>query len=62
MDDDSSYCCGGDVSKFPDTAIVSNNADHHYDNDVMFGKMMTTTVAAAYEYSHSSALLQPPVR
>jgi hypothetical protein len=26
----------------------------------MFGKMMTTMVAAAYEYSRSSVLLQPP--
>ena len=51
---------GGDVSEFSDAAIVSNDADHHYDNDIMFGKMMTTTVAAAYEYSRSSALLQPP--
>ena len=60
MDNDSSYCSSGYVSEFSDAAIASNDAYHHYNDDVMFGKMMTTTVAAAYEYSRSNALLQPP--
>ena len=60
LDNDSLYCSGGDVSEFSDAVIASNDADHRYNDDVMFGKMMKTTVAAAYEYSRSSTLLQPP--
>ncbi len=48
------------MSEFSDTAIASNNADHYYNDNVMIGGMMMTTVTAAYEYFCSSALLPLP--